>query len=278
MMKLLITSAFLLFAAADQEVPFFTLTPVAAPSDNSTTTAPTLAPVAVTESPSAAPVIAESAEPTEAVESEAPTSPPTLAPSTISPAPTQAPTTAAPSTASPTKTPTSKAPTSTAPVSLDALESDLPTISNMPSDAPSDMPSDTPTTDVGEFVSAQCVDNSQCAMLNLTGACCPTTDDWTLRCCGEPDVPFYQSCSNHTKCAAFDLEDACCPTADGKWLDCCGSVPDECQAEGACPLYSTAQYKLDLAAAEKTQSSAVTVVVSSVASAVLVVMIAVVAL
>ena len=121
------------------------------------------------------------------------------------------------------------------------------------------------------------MDNSQCVMLNLTGACCPTIDDWTLRCCGEPDIPLNEACSNHNKCAAADLEDACCPTADGKWLDCCGTVPDECQAEGACPVYSTTQYKLDLAA-EKTQSSAVAAVVSSVATAVVAVMVAVVAL
>jgi hypothetical protein len=113
-------------------------------------------------------------------------------------------------------------------------------------------------------------------MLNLTGACCPTIDNWTLRCCGEPDIPYYQACSNHSKCAAFGLEDACCPTADNKWLDCCGSVPDECQAPGACPIYSTAQYKLELEASEKAASSAVTT--TTMVSALFVAMIAFVAL
>jgi hypothetical protein len=143
----------------------------------------------------------------------------------------------------------------------------------------SDVPTDTPTSDIEVVASAQCVDNSQCAMLNLTGACCPTVDDWTLRCCGAPDIPIYQSCSNHSKCAAFDLEDACCPTADGTWLDCCGTVPDDCQAPGSCPIYSTAQYKLDLAAAEKAASNAVTIhTMAGVKTALFAVMLALVAL
>ena len=160
------------------------------------------------------------------------------------------------------------------------VKSDFPTASNVPSDSPSDAPSKSPSgLGVEPDVSAQCVDNSACFALNLTGACCPTTDNWTLRCCGAPDVPHYQSCTNHSKCAAEGLEDACCPTADEKWLDCCGTVPDECQEEGACPLYSTVQYKLDLAAAQaKSTSNAVTAVVSSVASAVFVITIAFVAL
>jgi hypothetical protein len=156
------------------------------------------------------------------------------------------------------------------------IQSDFPMAFQMPSDAPSDILSDAPTSDVGVLSSAQCEDNHQCALLNLTGACCPTVNDWTLRCCGEPDIPIYQSCLNHSKCAAYDLEEACCPTADGKWLDCCDTIPDECQVPGKCPVYSTTQYQLDLAAAGKTASNAASIIV--VGATALVAMVAVMAM
>jgi hypothetical protein len=118
----------------------------------------------------------------------------------------------------------------------------------------------------------------ECALLNLTGLCCPTLNNWTLACCGGPDIPVYQQCQNQTNC--LGLAGACCPTADGKYLDCCDAVPDYCVEPGSCPVYSAVQYKLELDAAERTtapQSKAFAVLVTT-ASTLLMVMVAVVAL
>jgi hypothetical protein len=162
----------------------------------------------------------------------------------------------------------------------DDLSSDVP--SSVPSDFFSDFPSslssDSPT-GLTFVASAQCADNIQCALLNLTGVCCPSLDNWTLACCGGPYIPEYQQCANQTKCVAAELEGACCPTPDGKFLDCCGVLPDKCVEPSACPIYSTEQYKLDLAAAERaaSQSNAYAMSITA-ASTLLVVMVAFVAL
>jgi hypothetical protein len=160
-------------------------------------------------------------------------------------------------------------------------------------DEPSDVPSSVPSDFISDFpsfasdspsgvtfaASAQCEDNFQCALLNLTGVCCPSLDNWTLACCGGPEIPVSQQCANQTKCVAAELEGACCPTPDGKYLDCCGVLPDSCLEPSACPIYSTAQYKLDLAAAERaaSQSNAYAMSITA-ASTLLVVMVAFVAL
>jgi hypothetical protein len=123
--------------------------------------------------------------------------------------------------------------------------------SNFISDFPSSFASDFPSSAAPVFASADCVDNMECAILNLTGICCPTLDNWTLACCGGPNIPVYEQCANQTKCARAELDGACCPTPDGKYLDCCGVVPDFCVKPGACPIYSTEQYKSELAAADR---------------------------
>lgn len=77
-----------------------------------------------------------------------------------------------------------------------------------------------------------------------------------LDCCDGPDIPVFQQCEQNPKCDALGLTNACCPTADEFWyLDCCEAVPDECLEEGACPIFSAVQYKLDLEAKEKNQAS-----------------------
>jgi hypothetical protein len=103
-------------------------------------------------------------------------------------------------------------------------------------------------------------------------------DNWTLACCGGPDIPVYQQCANSTKCAALELEGACCPTPDGKYLDCCGAVPDECKEPGACPVYSAVEYKLELEAAKRAAESNAYAIAGTAATTLLIVMVAFVAL
>jgi hypothetical protein len=89
---------------------------------------------------------------------------------------------------------------------------------------------------------ASCQANKFCALLNLTGNCCPTDDNWTLECCSGHS--FEATCESNPKCAALGLQGACCPTAPPEWwLDCCESIPDRCGGPGACPAYTVRAYQ-----------------------------------
>jgi hypothetical protein len=88
-----------------------------------------------------------------------------------------------------------------------------------PTDPPTPEPRPAPE------AASECARNEACATQGLTGQCCPTSDDWTLTCCGGE---IEQSCTQNPQCNALGLNGACCPTIDDKWLDCCQVVPDEC--------------------------------------------------
>lgn len=83
---------------------------------------------------------------------------------------------------------------------------------------PAPTPAMPPATNVG----SSCSSNPQCARLNLTGECCPTTDGVDLYCCEgyEPPVNSNPSCAAHMACAALAGPN-CCPTDDGTILYCC---------------------------------------------------------
>ena len=90
--------------------------------------------------------------------------------------------------------------------------------------------------------STSCEQRNACDALGLTGQCCPTTDGWTLDCCTPSDQTVEVQCKGNPVCAEMGLADACCPTRDGLYLDCCASVPDDCQAPGACQVVSALEY------------------------------------
>lgn len=193
---------------------------------------------------------------------------------------TAAPFTAAPVTANPTAAPfvAETLPTTRAPVINNvvpafptAVEVSGSPVSTFVSDTPSDSPSFFSTVAAASDV---CQDNADCNALNLTGLCCPTLDNWTLACCGGPAIPYYQRCELNPKCNALGLTEACCPTSDGRFLDCCAALPDKCQEPGACPIFSAAQFKLELssgaAAPAAKQFTAVAVALAAATAAALV--------
>ena len=205
-------------------------TPTATIDNNTSTIAPTLAPIIVNTTNSTA--------------TEFPTSAPTLP---VGDTPTTIPT----STIVPTESPTaiaSDTPTSSPTLSL---TSEIGTESFVPSEVPSDVPSSQP-------YSSLCSLNPLCSALNLTGECCPTPGGDTLLCCGTGVVEEF--CENNNRCVDYELNDGmCCPTShadipeiDNKYLDCCGVIPDECQIDinkteaenSKCEFMSTVDYKL----------------------------------
>lgn len=84
-----------------------------------------------------------------------------------------------------------------------------------------------------------CETTSACAVLGLTGECCPTIDNWTLDCCTAP--PIEKECSANAACAALNLEGECCPTIDDVFLDCCSEMPNDCvdSSDPECPVVPT---------------------------------------
>ena len=77
---------------------------------------------------------------------------------------------------------------------------------------------------------AMCRNNFGCAVLGLTGHCCPTRHGLMLDCCDEEKEQQHATtvisgvsnqCADHPLCVG--LAGACCPTRDGVFLDCCGS-------------------------------------------------------
>jgi hypothetical protein len=121
----------------------------------------------------------------------------------------------------------------------------------LPSDMPSDMPSMSPSAApfAAEVASASCSATPACFSLSLEGDCCPTVQNWTLACCGGPELPVEVQCAANDKCAALGLEGACCPTTDPDspaYLDCCTVLPDECIDASTCKVRNAVEYKLEL--------------------------------
>jgi hypothetical protein len=94
-----------------------------------------------------------------------------------------------PPTMADTTTPRSPAPSSSdvdvrslspSDVGDDDDDDDSPTADAIPTFAPSSSPSGFPTTIAS---ATQCSIHPECATQNLTGECCPTTDNVTLLCC-----------------------------------------------------------------------------------------------
>lgn len=224
----------------DDGNPKFTNMPTASPDKSQTQSPATTAPVPI---PTATPVLTTS-NPTKSPISQPTTLPSTSPVQALSQSPTvfevlsEAPSdVAVEESIAPTKTPVAR------PQSLPIQP--VPNTTTVPiptqkSKAPSSSPR--------EENLSQCQLNSACAARNLTGQCCPTTDDWTLACCGAG--PVEELCQGNDKCAALELTGSCCPTTDGKHLDCCEVVPDACLLNGTdsaeCQRYSTTQYKLEL--------------------------------
>jgi hypothetical protein len=150
--------------------------------------------------------------------------------------PTDGDTTMAPTSNVTTLTPSTDAPTRQAMTVAPTAPAD---ISTTPPDNNDNNSTTTAPTPVNP---ASCQANKFCALLNLTGNCCPTDDNWTLECCS--GYSFEVTCESNPKCAALGLKGACCPTAPPEWwLDCCESVPDECGGPGPCPVYTVRAYQ-----------------------------------
>jgi hypothetical protein len=132
----------------------------------------------------------------------------------------------------------------------------------LPSDIPSSMPSASPIFAQAETTfarDASCSATPACSGLSLEGDCCPTTENWTLACCGGPDIPVEVSCASNNKCAELGLEGACCPTMDGDnsaYLDCCTVLPDECIDASTCEVKSAVEYKLEMESRTRSAASA----------------------
>jgi len=86
--------------------------------------------------------------------------------------------------------------------------------------------------------SESCSDNAACAVLGLTGACCPTAEGNYLDCCsGSSQANVAPQCSAHAACTGLSGE--CCPTQDGVFLECCYS--DAALPVAACDAYPACQ-------------------------------------
>jgi len=65
-------------------------------------------------------------------------------------------------------------------------------------------------------------------------------DDWILDCCD--GVEKEETCELNQKCNALNLTGACCPTSDGfGYLDCCDAFPVDC-FDGDCNITSVGDY------------------------------------
>lgn len=214
------------------------------------------------------PVESPSAKPSTATTTNMPVESPSAKPSDppVTLSPVALPNNITNSTASPVKAPRTPAPTAMSPsppppATAETIGPSKAPVPAPPTGAPflaSARPSGLPTTynaPTMKMNASDCQLHNACAARNLTGQCCPTTDDWTLTCCGPP---VESACANNGKCAAIGVTGTCCPTPDDKYLDCCDVVPDECQSVGAsCERYSAARYKRaqDVAAANGAKSA-----------------------
>jgi hypothetical protein len=86
-----------------------------------------------------------------------------------------------------------------------------------------------------------------------------------------------ETCAENPECANLNVTGACCPTTSGKWLDCCEYVPNQCLLQdGICVPYSTKQYLQDIAAASDASDGVMMLHYSSIVSLIMISLFAVV--